>query len=403
MGPIVTMNCLFVSLPAIGHLKSLIAIAKVLASQGHCCYFLSSHDMEFYFRQTDLIVLYSQTHDVQMKRNSPKRKPYRKQITDFNYLTKAVEKEIKLIQYLKIDLLFVDAFISVPISANIANIPWISHLLGPTWLEGGTPFFANADTTEESEQLLRVIEYFNVLNVSHEWPSILYSPYLNLVSGIKQFVSEDNYGIKKNKAHIVFIGGICCGENISPFKEVEISKPVQFMSPSAFASLGTLNGDVSLYRLICRALKKSSLAKTIIATGLVSPQALRESFSSSSEMVFKRFVPSEKILPHVEVAIIHGGYNSVLECIYHGVPMLIVPANRGSDQIANGLMVESLEVGLMADWPYKICDISRKIEILLKDSKYKRACQNIKKLLHSVDGKKIVRDKIDEIMKHNGG
>jgi len=393
-----TVNCLFVSLPAIGHIKPLVAIEKVLTAQGHNCYFLSSLAMEFYFKQIDLNVVYSHTHNIQMERNSPKKKPYRKQIADFVYLTKAVEKEIELIKSLQIDLLFVDAFISVPISANLTKIPWISHLPGPTWLEGGTPFFAYADTTDESLQILKVLEHFNVTDVDSEWPSILYSPYLNLVSGIREFSKDDCYGIDKIKNRIQFIGGLSCGQNITPFKDIDFFTPSILITPSAFASLGTLNGNTELYEIICRAVKKSILSSTLVTTGIVSPQILRETLSSSPRINFKRFVPSEKILPHVDVAIIHGGYNSILECLYHGVPMLIIPANRGSDQIANGLNVALLGAGLLVDWPYESNDVARKIDILLTDNKYRMTCKNISKLLNNIDGEHIVQDKIVEVM-----
>ena len=199
------MNCLFISLPAIGHIKPLVAIAKILATQGHYCKFLSSPDMEFYFKQIDFDVFYTHTHDIQMKRTSSKRKPYRKQIANFDYLTKAVKKEIDVIKSLQIDLLFVDAFISVPISANLTKIPWISHLLGPTWLEGGTPFFANNDTTEECQQILKVVKQFGIPNISTNWPSILYSPYLNFVSGLKQFMRKSNCDLKIIKDKLVAV------------------------------------------------------------------------------------------------------------------------------------------------------------------------------------------------------
>lgn len=59
------------------------------------------------------------------------------------------------------------------------------------------------------------------------------------------------------------------------------------------------------------------------------------------------WVPQTELLQHVDLAIIHGGLGSIKECIYHKVPMLIVPMGR--DQIDNGQRVLINNLGLVED------------------------------------------------------
>jgi len=55
------------------------------------------------------------------------------------------------------------------------------------------------------------------------------------------------------------------------------------------------------------------------------------------------WVPQVEILKKAEVAIIHGGLGSVKECIYHAVPMIVIPMGR--DQFNNAERVDYHRLG----------------------------------------------------------
>lgn len=57
----------------------------------------------------------------------------------------------------------------------------------------------------------------------------------------------------------------------------------------------------------------------------------------------KRHVPQLDVLSHAQVFVTHGGMNSTMESLYHGVPMVVIP--QMSEQRANGLRVEELGLG----------------------------------------------------------
>ncbi len=71
-----------------------------------------------------------------------------------------------------------------------------------------------------------------------------------------------------------------------------------------------------------------------------------------------RWVPQVELLPHISLAIIHGGLGTIKECIYYGVPMLIIPMGR--DQKDNAERIKQHGLGLQG----YIEDIS--IEEMLK-------------------------------------
>jgi zeaxanthin glucosyltransferase len=59
------------------------------------------------------------------------------------------------------------------------------------------------------------------------------------------------------------------------------------------------------------------------------------------------WIPQVEILPFVSLAVIHGGLGSIKECIYYGVPMLIIPLGR--DQADNGARVQHHQAGIYRD------------------------------------------------------
>lgn len=57
-----------------------------------------------------------------------------------------------------------------------------------------------------------------------------------------------------------------------------------------------------------------------------------------------KWAPQIEILEIASLAIIHGGYGTVKECIYYGVPMIVLPFSR--DQPANAKLVEERKLGV---------------------------------------------------------
>ena len=99
-----------------------------------------------------------------------------------------------------------------------------------------------------------------------------------------------------------------------------------------------------------------------------------------------KMVPQIQILEMVDLAIIHGGNNSLTESFYFGKPVIVMPIF--ADQYDNAQRVEEKGYGLRLD-PYKCTsdELLRAIETILNDEelaiKMKKASERIQNDLKS--------------------
>ena len=91
----------------------------------------------------------------------------------------------------------------------------------------------------------------------------------------------------------------------------------------AFASLGTLQGHrARLFTQIARAAAKRGLHLTIAhGNGLTNTDAERLSRTADVHA----FVAQDQIMAATDVAILHGGLNTVLDALAQGVPIVLIP------------------------------------------------------------------------------
>src|SRR6185503_13744634 len=52
--------------------------------------------------------------------------------------------------------------------------------------------------------------------------------------------------------------------------------------------------------------------------------------------------------PHVQAVVCHGGFNTVVEALWHGVPLVIAPARLDQPVVAD--LVARAGAGLRVDW-----------------------------------------------------
>ena len=99
--------------------------------------------------------------------------------------------------------------------------------------------------------------------------------------------------------------------------------PSQRGGRRAFASLGTLQGHrARLFEQIAGAAEACRLDLTIAHGGLLEPEAISR---LSNRADVHAFVVQEQVLAQSDVAILHGGLNTVLDALALGVPMVLVP------------------------------------------------------------------------------
>jgi zeaxanthin glucosyltransferase len=106
----------------------------------------------------------------------------------------------------------------------------------------------------------------------------------------------------------------------------EISFPWSQLDPSRpmiFISMGTLqNGIKEIYRVIAEICAEFPVQTVISLGGGLSPENLGELPGSP---IVVRYAPQLALLSRAALTIFHGGLNTALESLAHGVPMIAIP------------------------------------------------------------------------------
>jgi len=130
----------------------------------------------------------------------------------------------------------------------------------------------------------------------------------------------------------------------------DISFPWQCLDPGKqliYCSLGSQshlihNGHKLLQRVI-EAVSERAGWQLVLTTGARwSAQDLETTGCGGS--IFVNRAPQLEILKRTWIAITHGGFNSVKECIFHGVPMVVCPLIRDHPAVAARVLHHGLGV-----------------------------------------------------------
>lgn len=106
-----------------------------------------------------------------------------------------------------------------------------------------------------------------------------------------------------------------------------------------FFSLGSIaSGNVTLVLRILDILKQDTEHLYIVSKGIFGSK-----YSLPDNMIGDNYLPQTFFLEHVDLAIVHGGNNTITECSYYGVPMIVLPLF--GDQTDNAQRVEDLKLG----------------------------------------------------------
>ncbi|THA64117.1 hypothetical protein E6R60_34175 [Streptomyces sp. A0642] len=108
----------------------------------------------------------------------------------------------------------------------------------------------------------------------------------------------------------------------------------------------------------------------------------------------KRHVPQLDVLSHAQVFITHGGMNSTMESLYHGVPMVVIP--QMSEQRANGLRVDELGLGRhLAKDDVTPQSLREAVVKVAGDASVKDRVRTMSDTMRSVDGPAMAADAVE--------
>ena len=114
------------------------------------------------------------------------------------------------------------------------------------------------------------------------------------------------------------------------------------------------------------------------------------------------WVPQMEVLKRSRAAITHGGLGTVKECIWHGVPMVVLPAGR--DQPLNAERVEHHGLGRALD-PTQLTaeSLSEALNHVLESPEVDRKITAMRELFRRREAKEIGADSVEEILASVGG
>jgi UDP:flavonoid glycosyltransferase YjiC (YdhE family) len=116
--------------------------------------------------------------------------------------------------------------------------------------------------------------------------------------------------------------------------------------PSVYATLGTtFNQSPATFQAILSALRGEPINLIVTVGRSMDPAQ----FGPQPEHVkIEQFIPQTLLLPHCDALIFHGGYNTLLAALWHGLPMVVIPMEAG-DQWPTAQRCAGLGVGMLLE------------------------------------------------------
>jgi zeaxanthin glucosyltransferase len=166
-------------------------------------------------------------------------------------------------------------------------------------------------------------------------------------------------------------------EYLGPFRDAEEDRfdvPDDDGRPLVFCSFGTLQGSrAGLFRSVASACGALDLRLIIAHGGRLEADAER---ALPGDPIVTAYVPQRAVLAKASLAITHGGFNTVLDALSFGVPILAIPL--AFEQPATAARLQRAGVGRvvhpLAATPRRL---RAEIQALLGDGSYRSAAAKI--------------------------
>jgi len=161
--------------------------------------------------------------------------------------------------------------------------------------------------------------------------------------------------------------------------------------PLIYLSLGSLaSGDVELMQGLIASLSDRAY-RAIVSMG---PQ--HDQLELPENMAGAEFLPQTSILPRVDLAITHGGNNTVTECFHFGKPMIVLPVFW--DQHDNAQRVQETGFGIRLDtYGHAADELPAAIDRLLASEETRARLDSIAARLQAAPGTERAADLIEAV------
>jgi MGT family glycosyltransferase len=200
----------------------------------------------------------------------------------------------------------------------------------------------------------------------------IHSHKLNMI-----FTSQAFAGFSDVPPHMKFVGPVKGRPNEASFDWERLAKVT---TPKVFVSLGTLLVDIrkEFFQKLITAFADQPV--TIIAA--TNPDIFE---FWPDNFIVNGFVPQTELMPHMDMVICHGGFNTVNDTFTNGLPMLITPI--AYDHFHTAKLIENSGAGISIRYKrLRISDLRDAVFELLQNSKYRNAALNIRETFTAAGG-----------------
>lgn len=144
--------------------------------------------------------------------------------------------------------------------------------------------------------------------------------------------------------------------------------------PLIFCSLGTLQGArPALFRIMAAACAAVG-ARAVIGHG--GGLSAAEEASLPGDPLVRAFWPQRTVLDRCAAAILHGGFNSVLDALAAGIPVMVLPI--GFEQPGTAARIAHIGAGkVLSPRRLSTASLARALRDLLDDERYRNASRRI--------------------------
>jgi UDP:flavonoid glycosyltransferase YjiC (YdhE family) len=133
----------------------------------------------------------------------------------------------------------------------------------------------------------------------------------------------------------------------------------------------------------------------VVTTGAVAPGVLR----APANVEVHQYIPHDEIMPSVSMVVGHGGHSTTMRTLAHGVPLLILPMNRVTDQPMIGKAIAKLGAGRVLPKTASSAAIRTAVQSVLEEPSYRHAAEAIGTRLRSKDGATGAADELESLLK----
>lgn len=154
--------------------------------------------------------------------------------------------------------------------------------------------------------------------------------------------------------------------------------------PTVYATLGTtFNQSPNTFRAILAALSTEAVNLIMTVGRSMDPAQ----FGPQPDHIrIEQYIPQTLLLPHCDALIFHGGYNSLLSALWHGLPMVIIPQGAG-DNWPTGWRCAAVGAGVLVEGdPPRPEAIRAAVKTVLEQPTYRARARELQREIKELPG-----------------